>query len=75
MSAKVWHHPKHGFFTVATQNFTVRYFNGRKYHIFDRIEHYVHPNGHVCDFSLHTVGVRLDGEWNHIRWSERSGDA
>lgn len=52
------------FFTVNTYQYETRYFNGRKFNVTRRMEHFVHPRAHRKDFSDHTVFVQYHaGKW------------
>jgi hypothetical protein len=49
--------PSLGFFVAQIDQWETRYFNGRKYRVYRRIEHYVHPRAHAKNWSQHTVMV------------------
>ena len=57
VSTVVRHWPGLGFFVVGIHQHEIRYFNGRKYTVNRRLEHYVHPHAHGKDFSNHTIFV------------------
>jgi hypothetical protein len=49
----------HGFFTVNSENISVRYFNGRKYVNHRNVTHFVHPSAHETNFSDYTSWVAV----------------
>lgn len=73
MSTEVRHFPPFGFFTVSTYQPEVRYFNGRKFKVYRRMEHYIHPRAHRSDFTHYTVFVHYEAaKWRTeiMRYSE-----
>lgn len=53
----VRHYPRNGFFVVSNEQRETRYFNGRKYQVYRKIDHFVHPHAHKKDFTDHVIYV------------------